>query len=155
MEQFRSYPSKLKSFVVFKNRIVKSIRPSQSNVFDCDNHNEIRLITRLRVGMVHLCKDKFKHDFQDGLYLICSCGLDIKLTTYFLLHCRIINDERYTLLSTLNNIDGKLLELTNCALSRTLLHRNALFDNEKKHNNFNVTDEYILYTEGFEELLIY
>ena len=105
--------------------------------------------------MVHLCKDKFKHDFQDGLYLICSCGLDIELTTYFLLHCRIINDERYTLLSTLNNIDGKLLELTNCALSRTLLHRNALFDNEKKHSNFNVTDEYILYTEGFEELLIY
>ena len=105
--------------------------------------------------MIHLCKDKFKHDFQDGLYLICSCGLDIKSTTYFLLHCRIINDERYTLLSTLSNIDSKLLELTNYFLSQTLINQNTLFDNEKKHNNFNATDKYILYTERFEELLIY
>lgn len=43
MEQFRSYPLELKSFVVFKNSILKFIRPSPSNAFDCDNHKRVRL----------------------------------------------------------------------------------------------------------------
>ena len=41
-----------KSFVDFKNSILKFIRPSPSNVFNCNNHKGIRLITRLRVGRV-------------------------------------------------------------------------------------------------------
>ena len=43
-----------KSFVVFKNSILKFIRPSPSNVFNCNNYKGIRLITRLRVGMSHI-----------------------------------------------------------------------------------------------------
>ena len=61
----------------------------------------IRFITRLRVGLSHLCGHKFKLDFQDCLNPICSCCLDIESTSHFLLHCPIFNDERYTLLSTL------------------------------------------------------
>ena len=38
MEQFRSYPSELKNFVVLKNSILKFIRPSPSNVFNCNNY---------------------------------------------------------------------------------------------------------------------
>ena len=36
-----------KFFVDFKNRILKFIRPSPSNVFNCNNHKGIKLITRL------------------------------------------------------------------------------------------------------------
>ena len=56
-----------KSFVDFKNSILKFIRPSPSNVFNCNNYKGIRLITRLRVGMSHLREHKFKHNFQDCL----------------------------------------------------------------------------------------
>ena len=97
----------LKSFVVFKNGILNFIRPSPSNVFD--NHKGIRIIRGLRLGLSHLREHKFKHNFQDGLNPICSCGLDIELTSHFLLHCPIFNDERYTLYK----IDCRLLELTN------------------------------------------
>ena len=102
-----------KSFVDFKNSILKFIRPSPSNVFNCNNYKYIRLITRLRIGMSHLCEHKFKQNFQDCLNPICSCGLDIESTSHFPLHCPTLNDERYTVLSTLNKIDCKLLELTN------------------------------------------
>ena len=85
-----------KSFVDFKNSILKFIRPSPSNVFNCNNHKGIRLITRLRVGMSHLREHKFKHNFDDCLNPICSCGLDIESTSHFLLHCPTFNDERYT-----------------------------------------------------------
>ena len=85
--------------------------------------------------MSRLREHKFKHNFQDHLNPICSCGLDIKFTSYFLLHCPTFNDERYTLLSTLNNIDCKLLELTKSSLSQTLLYGNTLFDKEKKYTH--------------------
>ena len=51
------------SFVVFKNSILKLIRPSPSNVFNCNNYKVIRLITRLRVGMSQLW-------FRYRIYLI-------------------------------------------------------------------------------------
>ena len=140
-----------KSFVDFKKSILKFIRPSPSNVFNCNNHKGI---TRLRVGMSHLGEHKFKHNFQDCLNPICSCGLDIESTSHFLLHCPTFNDERYTFLSTLNNIDCSLLELTKSSLLQTLLYGNTLFDKEKNTRILNATIEYILSTERFDEPLI-
>ena len=97
---------------------------------------------------------KFKHNFQDCLNPICSCGLDIESTSHFLLHCPTFNDERYTLLSILNNIDCKFLELTKSSLSQTLLLGNTLSDTEKNTLILNATTEYILSTDRFEEPLI-
>ena len=102
-----------KIFVVFKNSILKFIRPSPSNVFNSNNYKGIKLIARLRVGMSHLREHKFKPNFQDCLNPICRCGLDIESTSHFLLHCSSFNDERSTLRCTLDKIDCKLLELTN------------------------------------------
>ena len=85
--------------------------------------------------MSHLREHKFKHNFQDCLNPVCSCGLDIESTSHFLLHCPAFNDERYTLLGTLNNIDWKLLELTKSSFSQTLLYDNTLFDQQKKHTH--------------------
>ena len=95
--------------------------------------------------MSHLCEHKFKHNFQDCLNPICS---------HCLFHCPTWNDERYTLLSILNNIDPTLLELTKYSLSQTLLYGNTLFDKEKNTRILNATIEYILSTERFEEPLI-
>ena len=94
-----------KSFFVFKNSILKFVRPSPSNVFNCNNYKcIIRRITRLHVGMSHLSEHKFKYNFQDCLNPTCSCGLDIESNLHFL-HCLSFNDEQSTLLSTLNKID--------------------------------------------------
>ena len=115
---------------------------------------KLKIITWLRVGMSHLREHKFKHNFQDCLNPICSYRLDIESTSHFLLNCPTFNDERCTLLSTLNNIDCKLLELTKSSLSQTLLYGNTSFDKGKNTRIFNATVEYILSTERFEEPLI-
>ena len=62
------------SFSVIKNSIMKFIRPAPNSVFDCENHRGIKLITRLRAGLSHLCDQKFKVSFQGTLNPICSCG---------------------------------------------------------------------------------
>ena len=105
-----------KNFADFKNSILKFIRPFPSNVFSCNYHKGFRPITRLRIGMSHLREHKCKHNFQDCLNQICSCGLDNESTSHFFLHCPMFNGERYTLLTTLNNIDCSLLELTKFSL---------------------------------------
>ena len=77
---------------------------------------------------------------------MCRCGLDIKSTLHFLLllHDPIFQDERYILLSTWNNTDCRILELTNSSLSRTLLYDTTLFDKEKNTLILKAIIEYIL-----------
>ena len=76
-----------------------------------------------------------------------------QFTSHFLLHCPPFNYERYTLLSTLKNINCKLIELTKSSLSQTLLYGNTLLDKEKTRI-LNPTIEYILSTERFKESLV-
>ena len=67
----------LKTFSAFKKSILKFIRTSSSSIFNFRSPKGIKLITRLRLGLSHLCEHKFGHNFQDTLNLICSCEDEI------------------------------------------------------------------------------
>ena len=69
---------KSKSISIFKSNILKFIRPKPNNVYYCHNPKGIRLLTRLRLGLSHLCKHNFKHSFQDCLNPLCFCGNEIE-----------------------------------------------------------------------------
>ena len=56
---------KSKSISIFKINILKFIRPKPNNVYYCNNPKGTRLLTKLRLGLSHLCKHKFKHSFQE------------------------------------------------------------------------------------------
>ena len=138
-------------FGIFKNNILKFLRPKPNSFFNCCNLKEIRLITRLRLEVSHLCEHKFKYNFQNCLNPLCSCGSSMESTSHFLLHCPIFHDKRHTLLSTLKNIDCKILESTNSYL--TLLFGCTSFDSETNTLVINAIIDYILSTERFEEPL--
>ena len=112
----------------FKNAILKFIIPSPNSVFECHNPQGIKFLTRLRLGLSHLREHKFKHSFQDWLNPLCKCGDEVDSTSHFLLHCPIYNNDRSSLLSTIRNIDCKLLEITDSSLTQTLLYGNPSFD---------------------------
>ena len=139
------------SFNIFRKNILKFIRPSANSLFNCHNPKGIKFITRLRLGLSHLCEHKFKHSFQDSLNPFCSCGLDIESTAHFLLHCPTYIIERRTLLSTLVNIDNNLLDLCEPVLIRTLLFGSNSFDTNANTNVLNATIKYIISTERFDE----
>ena len=65
----------------------------------------IKLLTRLTLGLSHLCEYKFKHSFQDSLNSICSCDKDIETSAPFLLHCPNCSNERSTFLNTIGSIN--------------------------------------------------
>ena len=63
------------------------------------------------------------------------------------------NDERYTLLSTIKNIDCRLLDVTETVLIKALLFGNCSVDAETNTQILNPTIEYILSTKRFDESL--
>ena len=85
----------LRNFGIFKNNILKFIRPKPNSFFNCCSLKGIRLITRLRLELSHLREHKSNYNFQDCLNPLCSCGLSIESTSHFLLHCPIFHDEIY------------------------------------------------------------
>ena len=77
------------TFYTFKKSILKFLRSSSNTNFNCHGPKAIKLITRLRLGLSHLCEHKFRHP-------IYSCGDDIETTFHYLIHCPNYLEERGT-----------------------------------------------------------
>ena len=118
------------SLNVFKKNILKFIRPTAQNIFGCHNLKGIKYLTRLRLGLSHLHKQKFKNNFQDTLNPLCTCGCYVENTCHFLLHCPNFLTERNTLLNKITNIDSNILNQADATITKTLLFGNSKYSNE-------------------------
>ena len=116
-------------------------------------HKESKFLTILRLGLSHLREHNFKHSFQDLLNPLCKCGTEVESTSDFLLHCLIYNNDQSSLLSTVGNIDCRLLENADCSLTQTLLCGNPSLAIITNSLILNTTIEFILFTKRFEEAL--
>ena len=67
---------------------------------------EFNFITRLRLGLSHLRKHKFKHSFQDTIIFLCNGGQNIESSTIFFLPYLFFIIERRTLPSTISSLDS-------------------------------------------------
>ena len=88
---------------IFKTNILKFIKPTPRQFFNCYNHKGIRLMSRLRLGLIHPRKHKFNHNFQNCINPFCNCGMDIESTSHFFLHCPLFDDKRITLTKLIAN----------------------------------------------------
>ena len=62
-----------KSFLIFRNLLLKIGRPMQNSIYNIHDPVGIKYLTRLRLGLSHLNEHKFRHNFQDYLNPLCSC----------------------------------------------------------------------------------
>ena len=51
------------SLNIFKLSLLKFFRPVVNSVFDINNPYGLKLLTRLRSGLIHLRYHKFRHNF--------------------------------------------------------------------------------------------
>ena len=123
-----------------------------SSVFNCHNLQGIKFLTRLRSGLRHFREHKFKHSFQNLLNSLCKCGFDTESTSHFLLHYPIYNNDRSSLLSTIRNIECKLIENTNSSLTQTLLFGITSLYTNNNSLILNATIDFIFSTKRFEEI---
>ena len=142
------------SLNVFKNSLLKFIRPSGNNVFNCHNPRGVKLLTRLRLGLSHLREHKFKHGFQDSLNPICSCGNDIETLANFLLHCPHYFHERSTFLNTIGNINRHIFDENDFQITEILLYGDSSLDDKSNTLILNATIDFHFVTTRFDVNLL-
>ena len=135
--------------------LLKFIKPSSNSLFNCHSLKRIKLITRLRLDLSHLRKHKFRHNFQDTLNPIWSCGDDIETTIHYLLHCSNYSDEGRTLLEGLQSIGEKIHDKSDSQITELLLF--GVSSNNDASNTYilNATIQCILATKRFDVPLTY
>ena len=138
------------SLNVFKNSLLKFIRPPENNVFNCHNPRGAKLLTRLRLGLCHLREHKFKYGFQDSLNPICSCNNDIKTLAHFLLHCPHYSNERSTFLNNIRNINWHIFDENDLQITETLLYGDSFLDDKSNTLILNVTIDFLFVTKRFD-----
>ena len=101
---------------------MKFIRPSPNSIFDIYNRYDIKLLTRLFLGLRHLNEHKFKRGFNDTINLICICRGDIESINHFFLHCPEHCEARQTLFDNIQRIDKMLLSQNESLSTHLLLY---------------------------------
>ena len=150
------------SLNIFKKTLLNFIRPSGSTIFNCHNstifncHNSkgVKLLTRLRLGLSHLRKHKFKYSFQDSLNPIRSCGNDIESSAHYLLHCPNFSNQRSTFLNIIGSIDRNILTRSDSQVTETLLYGDSNSNNITNTLILNVTIDFLTATRRFDASLL-
>ena len=74
---------KSKSYAIFRNTLLKLGRSKQNAICNINNPVALKVLTLLRLGLSHLNKNRFNHNFQNCINPLCSCSLEIVSTSHF------------------------------------------------------------------------
>lgn len=73
---------------VFKNSLMKFIKPTLNSLVNVSDDLRIKIFIRFDLGLKYLREEKFKHNFQNNINLLCFCNLASKSAFYFCLRCQ-------------------------------------------------------------------
>ena len=106
---------------LFRKHLLSFIRHETNNIFNVHNAKGVKLLTRLRVGVSHLKEHKFRHNFEDTINSLCSCGNFVESTAHFFLHCTHFSNERLTHITKIKDIGKRIFEENNFLMTQILL----------------------------------
>ena len=139
---------------IFKNSMLKLIRPSYTPLYRIFNPNGTKLLTRLRVQLSHLRQHKFKHNFLDTVNPLCSCSLEVESNCHYLLRCSFFINQRKKLLDNIVDIIGSLSNIPDNKLVRILLYGDNLYSEDTNYRILKSTITFIETTERFDVPLL-
>ena len=101
----------LESIAVFKNKLLSFIRPRKRFVFNANDPEGVKYLTRLRLRFSHLNEHKFRHGFLDTLNPLCNCSLEVEDSEHFFLRCLNFENARRSLFIDKSSIDSTFKDL--------------------------------------------
>ena len=137
------------SLEIFKNSLLKIIRPKSNCIFDIHNPLGVKLLTRLRLGLSHLHDHKFRYNFQDCLNPLCVCTNNVEDCIHFFLHCQNYNAERQTLFDKISAVNAAVLNLCDSEIVRVLLFGDPSLTFQENKVLLTASVSYILETKRF------
>ena len=141
------------TYSVFRNHLLKILRPVSNPVYNIQNYIGLKLLTRLKLSLRHLNEHRFNHNFQNCITPLCTCSLEFESTAYFFLHCHHYHNIRAKLLNSLEVIDTNLLKLSEEQLTKVLLYGFSQLDQNHNRNILNSSIKYIVKLKRFESSL--
>ena len=135
---------------IFKNLIQRFTRPKPSRISSTQNFDGLKSLTRMKLGLSHLADHKFRHNFQDCLNPICSCGQEIETTSHFLLYCLNYRCARKTCFEKINLIDSNIFKQSDVSLTKDLLFGSEKLNDNKNKALLTSTIDFIQSTERFK-----
>ena len=87
---------------------------------------------------------RFNHNFQNCINPLCTCSLEVELTSHFFLHCLHYNEICETLLNELKSVDENILKLSGNKLINLLLYGDSKFDSNKNTRLLNAAIKYVI-----------
>ena len=143
------------SYPVFRNHLLKIIRPVLNPVYNIQKCIGLKLLSRLRLGLSHLNEHRFNHNFQNCINPLCTCSLEVESTAHFFLHCHHYHNIRAKLLNSLEVIDTNLLKLSEEQLTKVLPYSFSQIDQNQNRNVLNSSINYIVESKRFESSLFW
>ena len=117
------------SYALFRKLVLGFIRPGPNNIFNVHNKKDIKLLTRLRIGFIHLKEQKFRHNSVDARNPLCSCGNFLESATHFFVQCTHFCNQRLTLINQIKDIDKRIFDKNDSLITQTLLSGDETFHN--------------------------
>ena len=114
----------------------------------------LKFLIRLRLGFSHLREHRFRHNFQDCINPLCSCGLENEDTTHYLLHCHSFSRYRIDLMNSVNSVHDNFESLSDSSKRDILLYGDSRLDINKNKYILMATINYIRKTERFSDSLL-
>ena len=133
--------------------ILKFIKPEPNRISSTQNFEDLKLLTKMKFGLSHLVDNKFRHNFQDCLNPICSCGQEIEPTSHFLFHCLNYRCARKTFFEKINVIDSNISNQNDWSITKHLLFSSEKLKDDKNNALFSSTTEFIQSTQRFKNTL--
>ena len=145
---------KSESLPYLRNVLLKVGRPTAKPVYYTHYPIELKLLTRLKLGLSHLNEHKFKHNFQDSINPLCTCSLEIESLSHFLLCCHYFKSIRSTIFSELQSTDANIIKFSDNEIVELLLCGSPKFDTDQNHKILSVCISFILKSERFDGSLL-
>ena len=121
-----------------------------NRISSIQNFEGLKLLTRVTLGFSHLADHKFRHNFQNCLNSICSCGQEIETTSHFLLHCLNYRCPRKTSFEKINLIGSNILEQNDLSITKDLFFGRTKLKNDESNALLMSAIEFIQSTERFK-----
>ena len=94
------------SIVVFKSKLVSFVTPNKRPIFNVNDPEGVKYLTRLRLCFCYLNEHKFRHGFLDTLNSLCNCSLEVEDNEHFFLRCLNFENARRSLFIDISSINS-------------------------------------------------
>ena len=137
------------SIAAFNSKLFSFIRPSERSVFNVNDPEGVKYLTRLRLRFSHLNKHKFRHSFLDALNPFCNCSLEVEDNEHFFLRCLNFENARRSFFIDISSINSSFKNLPSHLKVGLLLFSDSKLSAIDNNLILKVSIKYIMTTNRF------